>query len=43
MLFRPYAGVIGVSPDTDEMLDTDPPRANGGNLDVPDLVVGTTV
>jgi len=41
--FRPFAGVMGVAPDTDEMLDTGPPRANGGNLDDPDLVVGTTV
>lgn len=40
---RPFAGVMGVAPDTDEMLDTGPPRANGGNLDNPDLVVGTTV
>lgn len=41
--FRPFAGVMGVAPDTDDMLDTGPPRANGGNLDDPDLVVGTTV
>jgi len=40
---RPFAGVMGVAPDTDEMLDTGPPRANGGNLDNPHLVVGTTV
>lgn len=40
---RPFAGVMGVAPDTDAMLDTGPPRANGGNLDNPDLVVGTTV
>jgi len=40
---RPFAGVMGVAPDTDEMLDTGPRRANGGNLDDPDLVVGTTV
>ena len=41
--FQPFAGVMGVAPDTDEMLDTGPPRANGGNLDNPHLVVGTTV
>lgn len=41
--FRPFAGVMGVAPDTDEMLDTGPPRANGGNLDNPHLVAGTTV
>jgi acetamidase/formamidase len=40
---RPFAGVMGVAPDTDAMLDTGPPRANGGNLDNPHLVVGTTV
>jgi acetamidase/formamidase len=39
----PFAGVMGVAPDTDEMLNTIPPRANGGNLDDPSLVVGTTV
>ncbi len=40
---RPFAGVMGVAPDTDEMLNTIPPRANGGNLDDPNLVAGTTV
>ena len=39
---RPFAGVMGVAPDTDEMLNTIPPRANGGNLDDPNLTVGTT-
>ena len=40
---RPFAGVMGVAPDTDEMLNTIPPRANGGNMDDPNLVAGTTV
>jgi acetamidase/formamidase len=40
---RPFAGVMGVAPATDEMLSTIPPRANGGNLDDPNLVAGTTV
>ena len=40
---QPFAGVMGVAPDTDEMLNTTPPRANGGNLDDPNLTVGTTV
>lgn len=40
---RPFAGVMGVAPDTDEMLSTIPPRANGGNMDDPNLVAGTTV
>ena len=32
---RPFPGVMGVAPDTDEMLSTIPPRANGGNMDDP--------
>jgi len=40
---RPFAGVMGVAPDTDELLSTIPPRANGGNMDNPDLVAGTIV
>ncbi|MDQ7039880.1 MAG: acetamidase/formamidase family protein [Rhodothermus sp.] len=40
---RPFPGVIGVAPDTDSLLSTIPPRANGGNMDNPFLTVGTTV
>ena len=40
---RPFPGVMGVAPPTDEMLSTIPPRANGGNMDDPNLVAGTTV
>ena len=40
---KPFAGVMGVAPATDEMLSTIPPRANGGNMDDPHLVEGTTV
>jgi acetamidase/formamidase len=40
---RPFPGVMGVAPDTDELLSTIPPRANGGNMDDPHLVAGTTV
>jgi acetamidase/formamidase len=40
---RPFPGVMGVAPDTDEMLSTVPPRAHGGNLDDPNIVEGTTV
>ncbi|MDH3743892.1 MAG: acetamidase/formamidase family protein [Acidobacteriota bacterium] len=40
---EPFPGVMGVAPDTDEMLNTIPPRANGGNMDDPNLVAGTTV
>ncbi len=39
----PFPGVLGVAPATDEMLSTIPPRANGGNLDDPFIVEGTTV
>jgi len=40
---RPFPGVMGVAPDTDEMLSTIPPRANGGNMDDPNMVEGSTV
>jgi len=39
----PFAGVMGVAPATDELLSTIPPRANGGNMDDPDITAGTTV
>ncbi|RMG20776.1 MAG: hypothetical protein D6730_19165, partial [Bacteroidetes bacterium] len=40
---KPFAGVMGVAPDTEELLSTIPPRANGGNMDDPNLTEGTTV
>jgi len=40
---RPFPGVMGVAPNTESMLSTIPPRANGGNMDDPNLVKGTTV
>ena len=40
---QPFPGVMGVAPDTDEMLSTIPPRANGGNMDDPNIIQGTTV
>ncbi|MBC8323403.1 MAG: acetamidase/formamidase family protein [Candidatus Marinimicrobia bacterium] len=40
---KPFAGVMGVAPDTEEMLSTIPPRENGGNMDDPSIVVGSTV
>ncbi len=40
---HPFPGVMGVAPDTDVLLSTIPPRANGGNMDNPHLTVGTTV
>lgn len=40
---EPFPGVMGVAPATDSLLSTIPPRANGGNMDDPHLVEGTTV
>ncbi|MEM8896760.1 MAG: acetamidase/formamidase family protein [Bacteroidota bacterium] len=40
---KPFPGVMGVAPTTEEMLNTIPPRANGGNMDDPNMVEGTTV
>jgi len=40
---RPFPGVVGVAPASEEMLSTIPPRANGGNMDNQYLTVGTTV
>lgn len=40
---KPFAGVMGVAPATDSLLSTIPPRANGGNMDDPNLVEGATV
>ncbi|MEL6191100.1 MAG: acetamidase/formamidase family protein [Bacteroidota bacterium] len=40
---RPFPGVMGVAPTSEEMLSTIPPRANGGNMDDPNMVEGTTV
>ena len=39
----PFAGVMGVAPDTDSMLVTIPPRTNGGNMDNRHMTAGTTV
>ena len=40
---NPFPGVMGVAPATDSLLSTIPPRANGGNMDDPNIVEGTTV
>ena len=40
---KPFAGVMGVAPNTSEMLSTIPPRENGGNMDDPSIVKGSTV
>ena len=40
---KPFPGVVGVAPATDSLLSTIPPRANGGNMDDPNITVGTTI
>lgn len=40
---KPFPGVMGVAPDTDEMLSTIPPRANGGNMDDPNMTEGSVI
>jgi acetamidase/formamidase len=40
---NPFPGVMGVAPETSEMLSTIPPRANGGNMDNRYHTAGTTV
>lgn len=40
---KPFPGVMGVAPPTDSLMNTIPPRANGGNMDDPNMVEGTTV
>lgn len=39
----PFPGVLGVAPATEERLSTIPPRANGGNMDDPNLTEGAVV
>lgn len=40
---NPFPGVMGVAPATSELLNTIPPRANGGNMDDPNMGEGTTM
>lgn len=40
---KPFPGVMGVAPATDSMLSTIPPRANGGNMDDPNITEGSAV
>jgi acetamidase/formamidase len=40
---NPFPGVMGVAPDTSELLSTIPPRANGGNMDDPNMTEGTVM
>lgn len=39
----PFMGVMGVAADTDDPVHSVPPDIYGGNIDINDLVVGTTV
>ena len=40
---NPFPGVMGVAPATDSLLSTIPPRANGGNMDDPNMTEGTVM
>jgi len=40
---RPFPGIMGVAPNTDSLLNTIPPRANGGNMDDPNMGEGSVV
>ena len=40
--FEPHPGVVGVAPREAGRFGTMPPRANGGNLDVRDMTIGST-
>ncbi len=39
--FEPFPGCVGVAPAEPGRLNTVPPRQNGGNVDIRDLVVGS--
>ena len=41
--FQPFCGVMGVAPAEPGRFDTIPPRANGGNVDIRHLGVGSKV
>lgn len=40
---KPFPGVMGVAPATSDSLSTIPPRANGGNMDDPNMTEGTVI
>lgn len=40
---KPFLGIMAVAPDIEEDRSTIPPYANGGNMDDPNITVGTTV
>ncbi len=39
----PFLGIMGVATDTQERLHSVPPGAHGGNIDIKELVVGSTL
>ena len=41
--FEPFCGVLGLAPAEEGELSTIPPRVNGGNLDIRQLIKGSTV
>ncbi len=41
--FEPHPGVVGVAPKKAGRFSTGPPRANGGNLDVRDMTIGSRI
>ncbi len=41
--FEPFCGVMGVAPSEAGRIDTIPPRANGGNIDIRGLTTGATL
>ena len=41
--YEPHTGVVGVAPREAGRFSTFPPRANGGNLDVRDMTIGSTI
>nr|WP_205709475.1 acetamidase/formamidase family protein [Kineococcus siccus] len=40
---RPFLGLMGVARDTRSLVDSVPPTDTGGNIDIKDLVVGSTL
>ena len=40
---RPFMGILGVAPDTTEKVNSIPPAVYGGNLDINELGVGSTL
>lgn len=41
--FEPFCGVMGLAPQNSGRIDTIPPRANAGNIDICSLIPGTKV